>query len=310
MRCLTLGGVADPRGAMEYVGSLNGPADLTLRQRMTAQILRAWGLVDHEAALAWFQEPGRGGENDSQTLVNVVQGMFGADPKAVDEFLLSLPEEEALVNRTYIDRVARMHFYHNGLEAATEWVRGFSNERIKMRAFHQIAKDLAARDPREAAEWMSRYAGETAAKLALGSVASDLNRVEGVKPGEVAKWARGLPQSEGRGAAIAVGVSAWAREEPEEAVAFVESLPSGKERDVVVGSFAPVVARMNPEVAIEWAETITDQAKQDETMIRTLVSWAIADGEAAKSWMETADVTPEVREALSKNSHFGNRGEE
>ncbi|MFT7302557.1 MAG: hypothetical protein ACI8UZ_001394 [Akkermansiaceae bacterium] len=92
----------------------------------------------------------------------------------------------------------------------------------------------------------------------------------------------------------------------EEAVAFVESLPSGREREVVAGSFAIAVARMNPEVAIEWAETITDQAKQDETMIRTLLHWAIVDREAAKSWVETAEMTPEVREVISKSSRFGN----
>jgi hypothetical protein len=63
---------------------------------------------------------------------------------------------------------------------------------------------------------------------------------------------------------------------------------------------------MNPEVAIEWAETITDQAKQDETMIRTLLHWAIVDREAAKSWVETAEMTPEVREVISKSSRFGN----
>ncbi len=303
-------GVADPEGAMAYVGSLNGPADLTLRDRLTAQILRAWGLVDHEAALAWFETPGQEREKDSQTLVNVVQGMFYADPKAVDDFLLSLPESEYLVNRTYVDRVARMHFMHNGLEEATKWVRGFPNDRIRMRAFYKIADDLAARDPREAAEWMTRYAGETGAKLALGSIASDLSRAEGVAPGEVAKWAHSLPASEGRGNAIAVAVAAWARQEPVEAAEFMKRLPLGEEREEVVASFAPAVARMNPELAIEWAETISDQAKQNDTIIRTLVQWAIADREAATKWMETAEVTTEVGEAISKSPYFGNRKDE
>ena len=112
-------------------------------------------MVDHEAALAWFEEPGQEREKTSQTLVNVVQGMFGADPKAVDEFLLRLPESEWSVNRTYIDRVARMHFYRDGLEEATKWVREFPDEKIKARAFLKIADDLAARDPREAAEWIT-----------------------------------------------------------------------------------------------------------------------------------------------------------
>ena len=299
-------GVLDPEGAMAYVGSLNGPADLTKRERLTAQILRAWGLVDYKAALAWFEEPGQEREKGSSELVNVVQGMFGADPKAVDEFLLGLPEEEELVNWTYIDRVARMHFLNNGLEAATKWAREFPNEKIKKRAIEKIADDLAARAPREAAEWIREYAGDPAAKLALPSIAADMIRAEGVAAAEVAKWARDLPPGEGRGDAMAVAVAAWARQEPVEAGEFVESLPKGEEREVVVSRFAPAVGKINPEVAIEWAGTISNQKKQDETMIRTLVQWALVDQEAAKSWMETAEVTPEVREAISESRFFGN----
>lgn len=303
-------GVADPRGAMAYVSGLNGPADLTLRDRMRVQIMRAWGLVDHEAAFVWLREPGQEREKDKTALLNLLHGMHQADPGAVDRFLVTLPESEQLVNQTHIKRIARLKLNSRGLEEATRWAKEFPMAYVRKIAMNQIAEDIGTRDPEAAVEWAAKHAGDPSANSAVARVVSKWKRLDSVEPEEIANWTKGLSPGEGRIDAMALAVANWARVDPVKAAGFVQKLTPGEERQKVISNFAPAIAKVDPEAAIEWAGKITDQEIQDTTMIRALVQWAVSDQEAAKGWMETAEVTPKVREAVATSPFFGNRGEE
>jgi hypothetical protein len=136
---------------------------------------------------------------------------------------------------------------------------------------------------------MNVYEGESKVKatekIVLAWAGSD--------PASAAAWAE---KSSPDGAVYGAIEQGWLRKDPAAATDWMDRQPDGPAKQQFLGSIG--YYDVDTQTAIRWIGQITDQAARDKAWQNFAGNWLDRDFVAASTWLESADLAPEVKQKL------------
>ena len=172
-------------------------------------------------------------------------------------------------------------------EGALAYTQNMKNRKRAGQASMQVLRVLASQDPEKAKEWLTTLTDNPEAKngwmghFYAGTVATEWVRQD---PEAALAWARGLPDSQRRGA-LGGALETIAASNPVQAAEFAMDLDPGKERSEVMGKIAESWAESAPKEALDWAMTLPGE-DGESAISRAISGWAEVDAPAAAAFVD------------------------
>ena len=322
---------SDPGGATDYVTQMPKSQRSLDWVHETARI---WAQQDQLAALDWAMK-----QTDpairQRALSGSVESWANSDAIAAGNFAVALenPYERHAVLETVARRWARQ-----SVEESLQWALDLKDGN-RDRATVAIFAEMAVYDPKQAAtmfeeissslpsgesrdgihsniarELADRWAASNpkeAAAWAIGLPESDSIQRQAVErvadrwassnPGAAAAWVLELPESDNiQRHAIERVTERWLRSDSMAASEWITEMPEGDARDAAAGELVRYIARSDQFSAFSWATSVSNEGYQTELMRDVLARWQRTDPVAARSAVDTADVTAEQREEFQR----------
>ena len=283
----------DPLQAIELAQTfLSGPAlERTLflaLQRLTA------GDPAAAAGLVTLLPPG---ETQTRAALDVARGLADKNPTAALDFIGQLPAGPA-----------RQLALHNALTswavtapaAAGQYVAALPVGAMQDAAAAHLAS-LLAREPATALAWAQSLTAPGARDAALVSVASAWAQTDAPA---ATRWA--AAQSPGRATETALtgALSYWLLNDAKEARDFVTTLPAATQ-PAAAASIAPQLAQRDPVAALAWVQTLAVPAAREVATTAAYTRWLDNAPAAARTWLATANLAPELKGRLGAVSSAG-----
>ena len=176
---------------------------------------------------------------------------------------------------------------------------GESREGIHSNIARQLADRWAASNPKEAAAWaLGLPESDSIQRQAVERVAE---RWASSNPGAAAAWVLGLPESDNiQRHAVERVTERWLRSDSMAASEWITEMPEGDARDAAAGELVRYIARSDQFSAFSWATSVSNEGYQTELMRDVLVRWQRTDPVAARSAVDTVDVTARQREEFQR----------
>ncbi|HMJ90570.1 MAG TPA: sigma-70 family RNA polymerase sigma factor [Candidatus Acidoferrum sp.] len=130
-------------------------------------------------------------------------------------------------------------------------------------------------------------------------------------PDEAVAWVSSMPAGETRSSAVAAIASTWAAKDASTAAAWVAAMSPGLERDRSANSLVQAITEQYPKQAWDWALTIDDSVQRNSALTHVANKIPARDREAARQWIESAPLAPELKaqlqSGLGKNIRTGGK---
>jgi hypothetical protein len=108
-------------------------------------------------------------------------------------------------------------------------------------------------------------------------------------------WLATLPAGPDRDAGVQETYRVWLSRDREAAMAWMRGAELEPWLEPALALFAVVLARESPAEALEWAERILDDERRLEATAKIGRQWLRADPEAARSWLDEAELPDQTR---------------
>ncbi|MFD2255496.1 hypothetical protein ACFSSA_02305 [Luteolibacter algae] len=285
---LTAWAELDPTAALAYT------TEKTRGGMATGTVLTAWASRDPEAAIAWAKANHEGDEANPY-MIGIIRGMVETDPARATELLQDLPfsGERGRALQAMIPHLMEM-----GTEGAKNWIAGLTDEKLRDGATARLAEEMAKKDPSGTAEWLLSNLGENSTR-SVDEVFSEWAKTD--KAAALDSFEK-LPEGDARSRAFRGLVISDARENPQAAIALMDSYP----QDVTDRTVQHVIWSSfdkNPDVAASQIGKIQDEGSRNRMYDRALNAWLSRDPAGAKTWINSANLPPDVVQKLD----FGNQ---
>ena len=271
------------------------------------------GLIDH-AIYAWAY-------NDGPAAMRVVEEVEDPDvqgrlrSKAIDAWIRS--DDRAGVSEfiaNYLHSKRRVRFMKllagevvatEGMDAAMLWVEAISDDtpnEMKLAAFHNVAKMVAAEDPVRAAEWFLAHRTRPYTEDALTGIARRwVHRHPKDRPAAfewlLAMDSDGIRAGE-RAAAISGGFRAWIQTDPEAAQSWLLSAVPNPALDPAVRETFKRLLPTDPGASMAWVQRLGDEAERRVESVRVGVRWRGKDPDTFDAWLAQSDLSEEIRQEI------------
>jgi hypothetical protein len=193
--------------------------------------------------------------------------------------------------------VARRKVLRDGVEAAFRWAEGLpdSEDEFKLNVFRRVASSAAEVDPQAAAAWAERHAD--------GEHGLQLPRRVGTRwakrdPESAMRWLSTLPESWNRDDGVRETYRTWLRLGGDRPMEWLRNAELEPWLDPAVSLFAKKLSYEDPEAALEWAGRISDEEIRWGTVGVIARAWLMADEEAAKAWIDGAELPDVYRQKI------------
>lgn len=261
------------------------------RERILTAALQALAEVDPQAAA------GRvnllpAGEARTQAALAVVRAFAMQAPAEAVAWTETLPAGE-------LRRLALNHsldfWARSDPAAAGSYVARFPAGLAQAEAAEHLARLWARADPASAVAWARSLAGDQVRRAALVSVASAWAQRD---PAAAARWAAGGPDDSP--AALHGALSHWVAQDPGAAREFVQLNLAGETQTRAAAYLAPALAQRDPLQAMAWAQTLPSAPARDAALAAAYSRWEGNAPVAARSWLATASLSPELKARLGE----------
>jgi hypothetical protein len=195
----------------------------------------------------------------TRTLSRAVQILTATDPDGAASLVGLLPPGD--VQTMAAVQIARA-FADRNIDLALEWVKSLSIDLTRWTAFNSVLSVWAQKDPSAAA----RYVLEMPPGQPLDFAARHLAMILAANPREAVMWADALPSESAKESARPMIASTWAQRAPAEAV--------------------------------NWAASLRERPPYTDTITAAYSYWMLQDANAARAWLEKADVPAETKAQL------------
>jgi hypothetical protein len=242
-------GLPDIPGVLAYLGEAG--VALTVRQDVSARLVRKWAQEDVEGAAEWARsmEPG---------------------------------EERA----TALDQVAIAWVGQDG-DAALAWARGLPVDGAHERAVRQVAYEVAREHPVESLALAVEMPPGRERDALIGHAALQWAALD---PEAAAEWAQRVAEPALRERLLANIATAWADLDPVAAADMaVEALPPGRQQDDAVVGVVQRWAQYDPTVAVEWVGRFPESPIKEAAWGSLVSVWASVDATAFEAWLDGAE---------------------
>jgi hypothetical protein len=280
----------DPEAAFEW----------TLREWQAAHpavvgmVLRAWGRSDPAAALLRAQQFPMAILRRRYTDA-VISGWEESGQPGVLDYVESLGSGHDRQRALYT--VARRKVLRDGVEAAFRWAEGLpaGEDEFKLNVFRRVASSAAEVDPEAAAAWAERHAD---GEHGLGLPQRVGSRWAKRDPEAAMRWLATLPEGWNRNDGVLETYRTWLRLDGDPAMAWLREAELEPWLDPAVSLFAKKLSREDREQALEWAGRISDEELRWGTIGLIARAWLLADEEAAKAWIDQAELPELYRQKI------------
>lgn len=222
--------------------------DRTKRHELARQLASSWGNSDPAAAIEWARALPPG-QTRRRVLESLAYGIADSDPHAVAELI---EKDTAGSHRKQLER-----------NLAEQWSR---------------------RDPEGALEWFDSLS-DFSKKGTAGPIVSAIARED---PSRAADILATLPSSfvKQSGGAVSLIARNWTATDPDRTLTWIDSLPDTSIRQEAYREFAQTLVTEDRTLALAMVDQLDEGGRH--AMVHTLArNWALADSEAALSWVDT-----------------------
>jgi hypothetical protein len=267
------------------------------------QAMQAWGYNDGRAALAESEQI-EDEELREKLQIALVSGWISShDRLGASEYAATISEPR---RRTRLALRLAGEAKRDGVDAVIAWADAIPVDApndFKEVVFSHAAGVIARLDPKRVTTWYEGQMKHAYTSFGLRSIAGKWAQFH--DPKALITWIDSLPIEEDREpervGAVGMAFRTWAPEAPEEAEAWLESASAGPTRDVAIDEFARATVDADPTNALHWVGQITDYELRRTRTLRYTRLWFAQDPDAAKTWLETADMPKAWRKQITNN---------
>lgn len=157
------------------------------------------------------------------------------------------------------------------------------------------AISLAQLSPAEAARWVAalpRGKEQEQATLAV------IEHWMAIDPAAAGAWTTQFPEGPLRERAMSAVARAWGLRDWNATAGWLEALPPGSSREAAIGAFVTSADGYDIRLAVEWANRMESPEHRAMRVENTAGRWLREDPEAARAWLESAQLPSGVAERL------------
>jgi len=297
----------DPAGAYAWART-----DTWIPKRMSRDAaLFAWGFRDPLAAMDELKKSDNY-DPDSPLVSAVVSGWLrNGDVDGVTDFIMSMPASK---KRAVTAGTLAAHLSKTDIEAPIAWAESIPTdaaENFKTIAHLRTMSAVAMRDPERAMSWYLEHRGQpymdhSLVTLARRVIKGDVSQFD--RP-SLLGWLVSLPdlpaplETTDRPAAVEAGFRTWISVDQKGAHEWLEAqIERPRALDPALQVMARYLStrakRPRPRAAIEWALQVQDKEARDALLVQVALRWRSRNPEALQAWLDSSDVSPEVRRVI------------
>lgn len=314
----------NPEAAMVWLQTEASGRD---RLRGMLEVVALWAAEDAENALLWLESNAQGLAR-LETLHSGIELWSREDPEAAAEWIDGMVNDGSKL--TAAKTLAASWADQNPIEAS-KWVSSLPAGSLRSSTAQALIKSWAATDPKAATIWAfseAEFNGDTElfnqsieyyaeadpeeagqllravteAHEAPGSVDTYVLTLARENPLEAVNWQKSLSPDDplNQGKNMETILQEWSRTDSAAASAWLNESQPGPERDAAIVGFVKTVSEFDPEAALAWSNDISDPGQRVETLTRSVQTWAAMQPEEVRKWLETAEMEPGLRSALTE----------
>jgi hypothetical protein len=199
-----------------------------------------------------------------------------------------------------------------GVDAVIAWADAVPVDApngFKESTFVHAGGVIARMDPQRVTSWYERHMKEPYTATCLRNIASKWAQYHDVEM--LLAWLESLPIEEARelerADAVQTAFRIWAAAAPRKAEAWLELASSGPSKDRAIDEYARATVETSPAGAVRWVEEIEDPELRRRRTLRYTRRWFVQDAEAARAWLDAAEIPDEWRQQVLNNLPHANR---
>jgi hypothetical protein len=273
------------------------------KSTLMEETMRAWGFNDGRAALAASEKVEDEELRESLRQAVVTGWVMSRDRLGATEYAATVSDPK---RRSRLALRLAGYAKRDGPEAVIAWADAVPEDApndFKATVFSFAAGAVARLDPEHVAPWYEARMKHAYTRKALRIIA--YKWAEFHDPRAAVAWIESLPVQEDReaerGEASRAAFRTWAAEAPEEVEAWIETASAGSTRDGAIEEYTRVIVDASPDEALRWAGQIQDEEVRRRRTLRYTRKWFVTDPDAARAWIDAADVPPEWRDQILNN---------
>lgn len=317
-----------PKDSLDWIQSHTEGA---LHQELTLAGIQAWARVSPIAAAEWAYHMPLG-ESREQAIAGLLETWAAADAPSAVAWLETLPGgDQPIAEESWLQAANRTASVWAAQDpaAAAVWAHRFQETHPKSRAFtHAMTawgetdgpaarayfdtlpaqSEIAIQGAAALGEGMAHVSTTQALDWALSLPDDDtgwqarnavLTQWTEVSPSQAAQALFTITEPQERAHHIATVLTQWAASNVDAAEAWARSLPQGPDHDQALNTLADSYATRHPAKALELALEIQSPTLRSEAANGVLAWWREASQTAAEAWLAGANLSEELRQALS-----------
>lgn len=275
----------DPVTAADYAAA-NCPGD------SLNQVVSLWATKDPLVAVAWaLSLPG--GKVRTDSLHSLADAWVQVDLAGASQYASTLKEPDQ--RSSFVGAVAQK-WAETDPKAALNWSQSLADPSDREHAAYVAITRWAESSPTQAAQYLSTLGDNAVSGSTVPLVAS---RWAEQNPSEAASWAMSLPDDELRVNAVSSIAGEWANADPQALRSWLSGLPAGRSKDAAIASSASRLVTTQPAAAVELSSQISDPEMRSDNLTSTIAEWKNIDANAAKSWLNKANLDPALKAKLT-----------
>lgn len=266
---------------------------LTADKKDLKSLLSGWADVDPAGAIAMLEKlPPELADKKRELEDGIVAGLADRDRDEATRYVASLVEggreDAARLMQTVANEVIRK----DGELAATAWVDGMEDGKLKGAAMNEVAERYVRRDPAAAAVWVEQFADKEFAARAVSEVG---RRWAEREPLAAVTWLDELPEGPGQKSGLNRAFGDWEDKDPKAAGEYLMSMPESPKRDSAISGFARGYAWQDPEIALQWTGAIKDPNLRTESLKRVGYAYFRRKPDEARAWLAQSGLPADVQ---------------
>jgi hypothetical protein len=273
------------------------------RSILMEEAMHAWGFNDGRAALAECEQI-QDEELRERLRAALVSGWVSSnDLEGATEYAATVSNAR---RRTRLAFRLAGHAKRDGPDAVMAWADSVPEDapnQFKEAVFGFASGVVARLDPERVAPWYESQMHRWYTTSGLLSIAAKWAQFH--DPRALIAWIATLPIEEAREGertdAARAAFRIWAEASPGGVEAWLETASGGSIRDIAIDELARAVADDSPAEALRWVAQIEAPDLQQKRTLRYSRRWFVQDPEAARAWLEEADLPDERRQRILNN---------
>lgn len=313
----------DPEAAMQWLQTQSSGSE---RLRGMLEVVALWAAEDSENALLWLESNAQGlarietlnsgvelwAERNPVEAATWIEGMANDGSKITaakalaTKWVLSQPNEAsswvaALPNGPVREAAAQAlteSWLESDPQAASVWTFSEAEFNGNDELLHETIREYSKLAPAEAEAFVRDMAEAGGDDTPLFS--HIIGRAE-QDPAATAEWLANMAVDDPiYSSEYANGLmQVWAQSDSIAASEWLSQQAPGAQRDAAVYGFSESIQEFEPEAAAAWANTIGDPERRLMRLEESVAAWARTQPVQALEWVKTADLEPDLRNALA-----------